>query len=218
MDLPPGRHREDPALSDRRKTATGGMAVKLIASLGVVGAAAAIAGLGAFGSFTDSTTPVDHDVATGVLSIELDGVTTAATNPLSFGGLQPGEARSVPFDVRNAGTVDWASVTFESWATASSALDTDTVNGLQLALRSCSESWTATGPSSYSCAGEVSDFYTGPIVTRTPLAGADSLRAAEVDHVLATIALPGGAGNKMKELSSGLSFTLTAAQRGGTAR
>ncbi|MCA0144854.1 hypothetical protein [Blastococcus sp. LR1] len=205
-------------MSIRTKSAGSGLAVKAVASLGVLGSAAAIAALGSFGSFTDSTTPVDQAVESGVLSITLDGAHNSVTSPIAIGGLQPGEASSVPFDVRNAGTVDWSSVSFRSWATASSALDTDAADGLQLSLRSCSQPWTATGPDAYTCGGTATDFYAGPIVTTSPLAGAASLRAGQVDHVLFTAALPGGAGNKMKELSSELAFTLTATQRGGTAR
>ena len=205
-------------MSDRRKAATGGLAVRLIATLGIGGAAAAIAGIGAFGAFTDSTSPVEQGVQTGVLSIDLEGAATSATTPIAIGGLQPGEARGFPFDVRNTGTVDWASVTFTSWATTSSALDTDRADGLQLTLRSCSQPWTATGTAAYTCAGSVADFYAGPIVTTSALPAAASLRTSGVDHVLATVSLPSGAGNKLKELSSELSFTLTAAQRTGTAR
>ena len=54
------------AASARRSSVT-----KAVASLGVLAAAAAVAGLGSFGAFTDSTTPVQADVDTGVLSINL---------------------------------------------------------------------------------------------------------------------------------------------------
>lgn len=191
---------------------------KALASLGIVAAAAAVAGLGTYGTFTDSTTPVDTDVATGVLSIELGRAASYASVPLVTGGLLPGDTMAMPFDLENAGTVDWASVTFESEATASTLLDTDAVNGLQVRLESCSVPWTVAGPGSYSCTGGATQFYSGPIITKTELANSSSLTAGQADHLLATIELPADAGNEMKTLTSNLSFTLTAAQRDGAAR
>jgi hypothetical protein len=44
----------------RRRTAA-----KVVASPGVVGATVAIAGMGTFGSFTDTTSPVETNVWTG---------------------------------------------------------------------------------------------------------------------------------------------------------
>ncbi|RBY93963.1 hypothetical protein DQ244_00895 [Blastococcus sp. TBT05-19] len=206
-------------MSNQEKSVRSGLAVKVIASLAAVGGAAAIAGLGSLGAFTDSTTPVDQSVQSGVLSIALDGVNNPVTSPIAIGALQPGQSSSVPFLVRNAGTVDWSSVAFRSWATVSSPLDTDPVNGLQLTLRSCSQAWTASGPGAYTCGGKATDLYAGPIVTdRSLTTGGASLRAGQVDHLLFTASLPGGAGNKMKQLSTELSFSLTATQRGGTAR
>ncbi|WP_104523532.1 hypothetical protein [Blastococcus atacamensis] len=205
-------------MSIRRRTVEGGLAVKVVATLVVMGSAAAIAGLGTFGAFTSSTTPVDQSVQSGVLSIALDGVNASPALPISIDGLQPGTSSSVPLDVRNAGTVGWATVTFDSWATVSSRLDTDTANGLQLGLRSCSEPWTPAGDGAYTCGGTVIDLYAGPIVTTTGLAGVANLHAGQVDHLLLTTALPRGAGNTLKGLSSELEFILTATQRAGAAR
>ena len=62
-------------------------AAKVLGSLGIIGTAAAVAGIGTFGGFTDSTTPVATNVATGTLSIDLSQaglavpVTTTATGP-----------------------------------------------------------------------------------------------------------------------------------------
>ena len=53
-------------------TRTNGNARKMVASFGVLGAAVAVAGLGTFGSFTDSTTPIAAEVATGTVSIDVD--------------------------------------------------------------------------------------------------------------------------------------------------
>ncbi len=44
---------------------------KVIGSLAILGTAAAVAGLGTYGNFTDSTTPLNTTVDTGALSIDL---------------------------------------------------------------------------------------------------------------------------------------------------
>ena len=44
---------------------------KVVGSLAVLGTAAAVAGLGTYGNFTDSTTPMNTTVASGTLSIDL---------------------------------------------------------------------------------------------------------------------------------------------------
>jgi hypothetical protein len=206
-------------LSIRTKAAAkSGITVKVIGSLAVVGTAAAVAGMGTFGSFTDSTTAVDATTDTGVLDIALGVAANYATVPAITGGLIPGDYRATPFDLRNAGTVDWSAVNFKAAATRSSALDTDTVNGLQLTVESCSVAWVVAGPGTYSCPGEVTDFYAGPIVMDEPLQGAASLTAGGVDHLLATIAFPADATDALQGQRSDLAFTFTAMQRDGAAR
>ena len=56
----------DSTTTTRRRSA-----IKIVGALSVVGAAVAVAGLGTFGQFTDSTSPVDTKVDTGVLSIDV---------------------------------------------------------------------------------------------------------------------------------------------------
>jgi hypothetical protein len=192
-------------------------AAKVVGSIAVVGAAAAAAGLGTFGTFTDSTTPVDAGVDTGVVSIVLTPAAAQATVPYVSGGLLPGDHTSLPMDLRNAGNVGLSSLTLTATATASSPLDTDRVHGLQLDLRSCATSWNVVG-SGYACATDATDLYAGPILLNQALPGARSLSAGAVDHLLATVSLPDTAGNALQNVSSSLSFTFTAAQRTGTPR
>ena len=107
----------------RRRTAA-----KVVASLGVVGATVAIAGMGTFGSFTDTTSPAEAHVGTGTLSINLSPAAMYATVPVSTGGFLPGDTSATPFDLRNDGDVAWESLTLTSWATRSSLLDSDPVH------------------------------------------------------------------------------------------
>ncbi|SFF78717.1 hypothetical protein [Blastococcus tunisiensis] len=202
-----------PDLSSARRAAF----PKAVASLGVLAAAGAVAGLGTFGSFTDSTTPVQTDVAAGTVAIELSPAAAYRTVPMSPGGLLPGDSTATPFDIANVGDVEWASVTFTSWATRSSVLDTDPIHGLQLTLESCPVSWTVAG-AGYECGGTAQQLYAGPIVTDEPLVGAAALVPGGVDHVLATVTFPETAGDAHENKTTDLAFAFTAVQRDGAAR
>jgi hypothetical protein len=194
-------------------------AARIVATIGVLGATAAIAGLGTFGSFTDSTTPVDTTVATGVVSIELSEAGDAGMVPFDGGLMLPGDSRTFPVDLVNSGDSALGSVTLDSSATASSVLDSDPVDGLQLQVESCSVAWTDTG-SGWSCAGTEKAFYAGRmLVDDHALTGAASLAPGAVDHLLLTAALPATASaDEFEGASSSLRFVFTGTQRGASAR
>jgi hypothetical protein len=193
-------------------------AARIVATIGVLGATAAIASLGTFGTFTDSTTPVDTTVDTGVVSIDL-AQAGAGMVPFAGGLMLPGDTRAFPVDLVNSGNSALGSVSLASTATATSALDSDPVNGLQLRVDTCSQAWTDNG-SDYSCAGTKQTFYSGRmLVANQALAGAASLVPGAVDHLLMTAALPATASaDEFEGASSSLRFVFTATQRGATAR
>jgi hypothetical protein len=193
-------------------------AARIVASLGVLGATAAIASLGTFGSFSDTTTPVDTTVDSGVISIDL-AQAGAGMVPFAGGLMLPGDSRGFPVDLVNNGNSALSSVGLASSATASSVLDSDPVNGLQLTVDSCSQAWTDTD-TGYSCAGTKKPFYSGRmLVTGRTLAGAASLVPGAVDHLLMTATLPSTASTDSFEgASSSIRFVFTGVQRGGAAR
>jgi hypothetical protein len=222
-------HRETPGGTDRRRTAVSvqrnavpaqrNRARKIIGSLAIAGAAAAVAGLGTFGTFTDSTTPVATTVSTGAVDINL--TQQGYTVPVTTSGFVPGDSMSRAVDLSNDGGTALSSVTLASTASAATALTTDTTNGLQLALKSCPQSWTQGGTAAaptYSCSGSTTTLYSGPAVTSSALAGAASLAVGGVDHLLLTVSLPTTADNGFKSLSSTLNLTFTGVQRTGAAR
>ncbi|MGY1634926.1 hypothetical protein ACI784_24755 [Geodermatophilus sp. SYSU D01186] len=190
---------------------------RITGSIGVVAAAAAVAGLGTFGAFTDSTTPVLTQVDTGVLSIALSEAAEEATVPFVSGGWVPGDRSQSVMDLVNDGTVAMSSVSLAVRATASSVLDGDVRDGLQLLLESCSSPWDAVGDS-YTCAGEVDTFYAGPIVMDEELDGAASLASGGVDHLRATVTLPDSAGNGFQDASSAFELVFSGVQRDGVDR
>jgi hypothetical protein len=201
-------------MTTRYKSAT-----KIVAAIGAVGAAAAVAGLATFGGFTDSTTPVGTNVDTGVVSITLNEAGDSGTVPFSGGMMLAGDSRGHLIDLVNDGNTALGSVTFDSWATSSSVLDTDAVDGLQLSVESCSVSWVKSG-SDYTCAGTERPFYAGPIVVgNRALVGAASLAPGATDHLLLTATLPATAtGDAFEGATSSLNFMFTGTQRTGSAR
>ena len=204
----------DSSTATRRRSA-----VTIVGAISAVGAAVAVAGLGTFGGFTDSTSPVGTTVDTGVLSIDVSSPGGSAALPFGGGQMLAGDSRTHLIDLVNDGTTPLSAVTLKSWATSSSVLDQDPVNGLQLTVESCSVSWVETG-SNFSCSGTERSFYAGPIVaTNQPLAGAASLVAGGTDHLRLTATLPAGAtGDAFEGASSGLNFMFTGTQRSGGAR
>jgi len=192
--------------------------LKIVGALSVVGAAVAVAGLGTFGQFTDSTSPVDTKVDTGVVSVDVS-TPAGASVPFSGGMMLAGDSRSALIDLVNDGTTPLATITLTSTATSSSVLDQDQVNGLQLTVESCSVAWT-TGTAAPTCSGSVRSYFTQPIiVSGVPLAASSALVAGATDHLKLTAALPAGAtADAFQGATSNLNFVFTGAQRSGGAR
>ncbi|MGY1808813.1 hypothetical protein ACI8AF_15705 [Blastococcus sp. SYSU D00669] len=191
---------------------------RVAGSVAVLGVAAAVAGLGTYSTFTDSTSPVGTQVATGVLSLSLDSGGAVATQPFAGGALLAGDSVSQALDLVNDGTTAFGSVTMRMSATSSSILDTDTANGLQLEVRSCSVPWTGPGASAR-CTADESTLYDGPVVVTRALSGAASLAPGGTDHLLLTASLPATANSSsFQGQESTLSLTFEGVQRGGSNR
>jgi len=203
----------DSTTTTRRRTG-----LKIVGAISVVGAAVAVAGLGTFGQFTDSTTPVDTKVDSGVVSVDVS-VPAGASVPFSGGMMLAGDSRSALVDLVNNGTTPLSTVTLTSTATSSSVLDQDAVNGLQLTVESCSVAWT-TGAAAPTCSGTVHSYFTQPIiVSNVPLDSSAALAAGATDHLKLTAALPSSATAAAFEgASSDLNFVFTGSQRAGGPR
>jgi hypothetical protein len=187
-------------------------------SIAVLGVAAAVAGLGTYSTFTDSTSPVNTGISTGVLSLSLQSGGTQATVPFQGSALLAGDSVSQPLDLVNDGTLAFGGLTMKMSATASSILDTDTVSGLQLRVQNCASAWSGSA-GSYSCAGGASTVYAGPVVVTRTLSGAASLAPGGVDHLLLTASLPASANSSAYQgQASTLSLVFDGAQRAGAGR
>jgi spore coat-associated protein N len=178
---------------------------KLVASVALLGAAASIAGLGTFATFT-STTSANHTVASGTVTIAL-GATGASTNRLTVGAtaIAPGDTLQRSVDLINQGSLDLASITLTTTASPTSLLDSDGTNGLQMVIDKCSVAWTESGPPyTYTCSGSTSSVLTTRAVIGSGLAltNLTSLTSAATDHLRVTLTFPSGAGNTFQNLSS----------------
>ena len=192
---------------------------KLLASVAVLGAAASIAGLGTFATFT-STTSANHTVASGTVTIAL-GATGASTNRLTVGAtaLAPGDTLQRSVDLIDQGTIDLASITLTTSASPTSLLDSDTSNGLQMVLDKCSVAWTESGPPyTYTCGGSTSSVLASrPVIGSTlALSNLGSLVSGATDHLRLTLTFPSGAGNSLQNQSSTVTYSFTGTQRTAT--
>ena len=217
VEQPLRQARGDPSMSTTTSTTGRRSAGKVVGSIVVVGAAAAVAGLGTLGEFTDSTSAADAAVDTGVLSIDVSAAGTTAPVPVTTANMLPGDVGYFPMDLRNGGDVDLASLVLGSSAPVSSRLDSDPVHGLQMKVDTCEVAWVRSG-ASWTCAPGADQLYAGPVIANTALTGALSLEAGGTDHLLATVSFPTTGGDGMQDLSSSLEFVFTGAQRDGGAR
>jgi len=194
---------------------------KVVGSLAIAGTAAAVAGLGTFGTFTDSTTPVATTVQTGTLDINLNVPNGGVAVPVTTSNFVPGDSITRAVNLSNDGSTALSSVTLTSAATAPSILTTDTTNGLQLSVNSCSAPWTQGGAApapTYTCSGTTSTLYAGPAVTSIQLPNPASLAAKGVDYLTFSVSLPASADNTFQNKSASLSLTFTGTQRAAAAQ
>jgi predicted ribosomally synthesized peptide with SipW-like signal peptide len=203
------------------RTSGGSTTRKLIATLAILGAAASIAGLGTYATFT-STTSQSHTIASGTVTIAL-GATGASTNRLNIGAsaLAPGDTVQRSVDLTNSGSLNLASVTLTTTATTSSTLDTDAVNGLQMVIDSCSQAWTEAGTApayTYTCGGTTSSVVASRAVIGNNIAMSNltSTTAGNTDHLRVTLTLPSSADNTFQNKTSTIQYAFTGTQRAAT--
>jgi len=199
---------------------------KLVATLALLSAAAAVAGLGTYATFTSTTSATQSALTTGVVQIGLGAAGPANRLTLGASGILPGDTMQRAVDLSNtasAGNDALASITLTTTASPSSALDTDTTNGLQMTIDSCSQAWTESGTSpayTYTCGGTTKSVLASRAVIGANLALSNlaSLASATTDHLRVTLSLPQTAPNSMQNISDQLTFAFTGTQRAGTSK
>src|SRR6476660_3899462 len=192
---------------------------KLLVSLAVISAAASIAGLGTFATFTSSTS-ASQSVSSGTVTIAL-GATGASTNRLTVGAsnIAPGDTIQRSVDLIDSGSIDLASITLTTNATSSSLLDTDATNGLQMVIDRCSNAWTEGGTApayTYTCSGATSTVLASRAIIGTNLAlsNLSALTNGVTDHLRVTLSFPSAAPNSFQNQSSTVQYTLAGTPHG----
>lgn len=201
---------------------------KVLLSVGAVGAAAGLAGLGTFAAFTDTGTGTQQ-ISAGTVNVDLG---TGAGNRLAVvaDGLVPGDTIQRRVSLTNSGSENLASLTLTTVATTSSLMNTDATNGLQMKIEKCAGTlgWRelGTGPYTYTCdqasAGDNAGARTTVLARRAiigtnlALSNISALTAEGTDDMVVTVDLPESAPNTMQGLESVVEYTFNATQRGAT--
>lgn len=196
---------------------------KVILTVAVLVVATSMIGLGAYASFTSSTSAT-QSVASGTLTIAL-GATGAPSNRLNVNAVDiaPGDTIERSVNLTNSGSIGLSAITLSTVASPSSILDTDGTNGLQMKIESCSVAWVEGGTApayTYTCPGTVSTVLaTRPVIgSALALSGLASVNPAASDQLRVTVSLPTSADNSFQGKSSGIQYTFTGTQRAGTSK
>ena len=194
-------------------------AVKIFASVVLVGGAASVAGLGTFGAFT-STTTASQSVTTGKVVLTAGsgalGMTTAVTD------MVPGDVmqRTVAL-TRSSDSGTFGSVKLTTSGSTANLLTSNVTNGLQLKVDQCSTAWVKnattndlTCPAGSTMTSVIAQ--RGVIGTDLDLTGVTSTlnaAAGSVANLRFSLSLPTAADNNYQGLSNTLTFTFDATQR-----
>lgn len=206
---------------------------KALLSLGAVGVAASMAGLGTFATFNDSTS-ASQAVSSGTVDINL-GTAGTADNRLTIGatGLVPGDTVQRRAVVANDGSENLASVvltTVDTTTDPDTVLTTDATNGLQMKIERCTGTvgWTEslTTPYTYTCDAAVpgdNAGVRGAVLASRAVIGADmalsgmqALTAGNTDDMVVTLSLPSTADNTFQGKSATVEYTFAGTQRAAT--
>lgn len=194
---------------------------KILLSVAAIGAAAAMAGLGTFATFTSSTS-ANQTVASGTVTIALGTGGTAANRlTVNASSIAAGDTIQRAADLTNSGTVSLSAIALTTTASPTSLLDTDATNGLQMVIDKCSVAWTEAGSApayTYTCSGTTTTVLASRAVIGSAMALSNlTLTPTATDHLRVTLTLPSAAGNTFETLTSTLTYNFTGTQRNATA-
>lgn len=139
-----------------------------------------------------------------------DFLTVASSPAGGFDNLAPGDTASWFVTARNAAAVD-ALLSLSVQSDSTSALLTDTVQGLQLRLTACSDEWAGTSADVH-CPGERIPIAQGPLALVRGGYRLPAVPAESAAHLLAQITVPRQATNDVAGQAAHLRFEITAVQ------
>lgn len=192
---------------------------KLVGSLMAVGVSASMAGLGTYATFTDTETG-STAVDSGIVAMSIGASGTDNRLSVAAVDIVPGDTiqRAAKLTVDSTTTSTLGSIKLTTTANPSSLLDTNTTNGLQMAIDACSVAWTeSAAPYTYACSGT-----TTSVLASRPVIGADlalsnlGLAAGNVNNLRVTLTLPSTADNTFQNLASTINYSFVGTQRAAT--
>jgi spore coat-associated protein N len=179
---------------------------KIVLSIALLLAAAAVLIGGAFATFTDTVTAGPQPITSGTVKIAVGPVNdtlTAATN------IAAGDTIAREADLNSTGgTITNKEITLKFSASPTSLLDTDPTNGLQVKIEACSSAWTRVvvgsppPPFTYTCGAgatpvKINGAATASVSALEAAAGVltplNSLAGGGKDFLVFTLTLPVGA-------------------------
>ncbi|MCU1517877.1 MAG: hypothetical protein JWQ75_2598 [Pseudarthrobacter sp.] len=193
---------------------------KILASVALVGTAAAVAGMGTYGAFT-STTSASQAVTAGTVVIALGAAGPANTLNVPITGILPGDKVEKFVTLSNTGNSDLNNVMLSTSAGATaSLLTTETTDGLQLTIENCTAAWTVVASGEDTCGGiKTTVLASTPVITANKvLANLTSVVATKTDNLKVTTTLPPSAPNTFQGATSTIGFTFTGTQRTETVK
>jgi len=195
--------------------------MKVLGSIAVLGAAASVAGLGTFASFTSSTS-ASQAISSGSVSIALGATGPANRLTVAASGLVPGDTVQRAVDLTSNSTDPLGSVSLQTSGAPNNALLTD-ANGLTVKVDKCSSAWTESGTApayTYTCSGtSTSILAAGAVGNTAALSGLAALSSgSSTDHLLVTLALPAAATNTLQGLSTSITYAFNGTQRTATSK
>lgn len=188
-----------------------------------VGMLALGVGGGAWSIFQSSTPATSQSLSSGTVLIALAGSGSSSSLSVGASDLVAGDVVAREAVLKNTGTSGIGTITLSMAGPASpNALTTDTTNGLQAEVQSCTGgTWTSTtladGGYSYSCSGTVdtllasapvSSFASGVVVPGS----AGTLAPNATLPVVITLTLPTSASNSLEGLSTSVTYNFVATQ------
>ena len=148
-------------------------------------------------SFTATTTNPGNQFGSATLTMSNDK--SAAASLVNLSNMVPGDSANRTVTISNTGTADFTYAGAIS-ATASTALWTDTTNGIQVTVHR-----------------GATQLYTGAL-KNLALAASPTVASSGTDVLTFDFSLPVGAGNTFQTLTQDFTITYTATQLAGAAR
>lgn len=197
--------------------------VMAVAAATVAAAASLALALGGSGysTFQAATSPIASPISTASITLGLEG--TGASNSLTVGAtnIVPGDSMAREVVLADTGSAGIGTITLAVSSPSNNLLVK--ASGLQVAVQTCSTTWTATslpdGGYAYSCSST-----TSTLVSAQPVASLSSIVLPGIsltpDHpqaIVVTATLPSSAGNSYQGLSATLDYIFTATQSPGGA-